>query len=108
MPTRPSDRWYMHPIHRARAKDQLRREPLCAYCLREGHYTSAEVAHHATPHGDDWNEFLTGRLVSLCRRHHNRQAQREEHGSVQQIDVHGWPICELQPEGEYQKMPTCR
>ncbi len=92
MSTRATDSWYMHRIHRARAKDQLRRESLCCYCLRENRYTPAEVAHHATPHRDDWNEFITGRLVSLCRRHHNRQAQREEHGRVQQLDASGWPI----------------
>src|SRR6266511_4310898 len=92
MSGRPSSDWAATPRGRARAKHQLKREPLCAYCLCEGRYVAATHAHHKDPHQGDWHKWATGELISLCTVHHNRTAQQHEHKAPQVLDVHGWPV----------------
>jgi len=57
---------------------QLRKEPLCAYCLLEGRTTAATIADHIIPHKGNEELFWKGKLQSLCIEHHNGSKQREE------------------------------
>lgn len=57
---------------------QLRKEPLCSYCLKEGRTTAATVADHIVPHKGNEELFWKGKLQSLCIYHHNGSKQREE------------------------------
>lgn len=61
----------------ARRKEQLQREPLCAYCLEMGSLVPATVADHKTPHRGD-PELFEGALQSLCAEHHSSTKQAEE------------------------------
>jgi 5-methylcytosine-specific restriction protein A len=76
---------------RRRSKGQLAREPLCAWCLKDAKTVTATIAHHL--HGySDWQTFMTGELISLCKWHHDREAQRRERGRAPQtVDADGWP-----------------
>lgn len=72
---------------------QLDEHPLCAWCEREGRVTVATVVHHVVPHKGDWDRFLDGPFLSLCKDHHDDEAKEIEyrgyHGAV---DVNGYPI----------------
>jgi 5-methylcytosine-specific restriction protein A len=51
---------------------QLRKEPLCAECLKEGRVTVANVVDHVKKHGGDAALFYDpSNLNSLCKRHHD-------------------------------------
>jgi 5-methylcytosine-specific restriction enzyme A len=58
---------------------QLSREPLCARCLAEGLVTGATVVHHKKAHRGEWSLFIDpSNLESICKPHHDSDAQREE------------------------------
>ena len=86
-------RWYGSRRWKAKRLAQLRAEPLCAFCLREGKITPATVADHVTPHKGDEGLFWSGELQSLCAHHHNRDKQViERGGTVRRYGEDGWPI----------------
>jgi 5-methylcytosine-specific restriction endonuclease McrA len=85
--------WYGLSAWRRRASLQLRIEPLCAECKRNGKTTPARVADHVTPHRGDWNAFRLGKLQSLCFECHNRRKQVEEiRGYNPTIGPDGYPV----------------
>lgn len=61
-----------------RREAQLRSEPMCAYCARQGFVTPATVADHIVPHRGDPELFENGELQSLCASCHSSAKQREE------------------------------
>jgi 5-methylcytosine-specific restriction enzyme A len=73
---------------------QLQRQPLCERCSKEGRAVAAEVVHHRTAHGGDWTIFCTSALESLCKAHHDGDAQR---GYSNAVDVNGWPTDPRHP-----------
>ena len=90
----PPRSWYELERWRRRRRAQLRAEPLCALCLNRGIVTVATVADHVTPHGGDWNRFLTAPLQSLCAVcHNNDKRYMDLHGKPRPIiGDDGWPI----------------
>ena len=77
---------------------QLRKEPLCAYCLRKGLVTAATVADHIVPHKGDARSQWTGPLQSLCHSCHVGEKAVEEHrGYSDQIGLDGLPIDPKHP-----------
>ena len=77
---------------------QLRKEPLCAYCLRQGSLTLATVADHIVPHRGNRELFFSGKLQSLCYTHHSSSKQSEERkGYGLEIGIDGVPIDPLHP-----------
>lgn len=90
--------WYWTARWRRIAKAQLAAEPLCRRCLASGIVTAATVAHHVVPHRGDPELFWSGELESICKPHHDSEAQREERGrGPQQVDEDGWPIGSVTP-----------
>lgn len=86
-----SDPMYRTRRWKARRLEQLRREPLCAYCLPRT--TAATVADHVIAHRGDAQAFWHGKLQSLCDSCHSRRKQREEaRGFSDQLDESGWPV----------------
>ena len=81
------------------AKHQLRIEPLCAMCLREGRGpVPARVADHVEPHKGDVNAFWLGKLQSLCSNcHESRKKFREKHGYDKAVGVDGLPLDKNDP-----------
>ena len=70
----------------------LGKNPLCAYCLRLGRYTLADVVDHVEPHKGDMVKFWNGQLQGLCHNCHSSVKQREEGGKVVlEIGMDGWP-----------------
>jgi 5-methylcytosine-specific restriction enzyme A len=79
--------WYQLERWRRLRRIQLRKEPLCAFCLKGGIVIAATIADHVESHGGDWTAFLTGKLQSLCAPCHSRKD-----GRVQELDDDGWPL----------------
>jgi 5-methylcytosine-specific restriction protein A len=83
---------YANTRWRKRRAEQLRKSPLCAYCLRMGKATSANTADHITPHKGDPVKF-EGPLQSLCHDCHVKVKALEERGKGQiGGDAQGNPI----------------
>jgi 5-methylcytosine-specific restriction enzyme A len=75
----------------------LARNPLCARCAKEGKLVGAGIVHHVIPHkGDKKLAYDPKNLESLCKRHHDSDAQREEIadecGENTECDDEGFPI----------------
>jgi 5-methylcytosine-specific restriction protein A len=83
--------WYWKNRWRYRAKRQLRDEPLCAMCSKEGRVVTATIADHKIPHKGNERLFWEGELQSLCKFHHDLVKKREELGRIQTLDDDGWP-----------------
>ena len=74
-------RWhhlYCTTMWRKRAKHQLRSQPLCEMCLKDGRINAATIADHIEPHKGDQQKFFFGELQSLCKLHHESAKKREE------------------------------
>jgi len=89
--TQGSRRW-----ERVRAH-QLRKEPLCKFCLDHGRVTPATIADHTVPWKrglpDDAMRFWTTPLQSLCKRcHDSLKKQVEFQGYHRGINNQGFPI----------------
>jgi 5-methylcytosine-specific restriction endonuclease McrA len=74
---------------------QLRGHPLCAICEAQGRVTPATVAHHVTPHRGDPAPFWNGELQSLCKVHHDVDAQSAEKGGSRKHVERGPDGCPL-------------
>ena len=81
--------WYQLERWRNIRRQQLRREPLCAFCLKRGVAAIATRADHVESHGGDWNRFLTGKLQSLCSHCHESAKRFDDNKQV--LDSDGWP-----------------
>jgi 5-methylcytosine-specific restriction protein A len=85
--------WYGSARWKAKRLAQLRAEPLCAYCQREGRIRPANIADHVIPHKGDEGLFWHGKLASLCKQCHDSVKKREEHGkAVVTYGADGWPV----------------
>lgn len=80
--------WYTLERWRRLRRHQLNKQPVCEMCLERGLVRVATVADHIEDHRN-WNEFLTGKLRSLCRECHEIR-----HGRLlvpTEIGEDGWP-----------------
>jgi 5-methylcytosine-specific restriction enzyme A len=77
---------------RRRAALQLKLQPICAICLKNGQVVPATDADHIVPHkGNEW-AFWYGDLQSLCESCHRSVKQKEEkRGYRSDIGIDGWP-----------------
>ncbi|ASP84363.1 HNH endonuclease [Sinorhizobium meliloti] len=73
---------------------QLMRQPLCERCLLAEIVEVATVVNHRIAHRGDWDLFVDpSNHQSLCKPHHDSDAQLEDHGkTVISFDANGWPI----------------
>src|SRR5262245_57330676 len=86
------DRFYKTARWQRLRKLQLRRHPLCRFCLERGIVTAANVVDHVTPHRGDWNAFVIGELQSLCDPcHKSTKRQIELRGYRTDIGLDGYP-----------------
>jgi 5-methylcytosine-specific restriction enzyme A len=90
----PWRQWYGSNRWRKLRRAQLRAHPLCALCLGRGIVRAAVVVDHIIPHRGNWNEFLTGKLQSLCVECHNGTKER---GYALDVGIDGWPIDPRHP-----------
>jgi len=85
-----------HQKWRRLARHQLKVQPLCQQCLREGKVVAARVADHVEPHHGDVNKFWLGKLQSLCTRCHESWKKSvenaEKRGYDMTVGVDGWPV----------------
>lgn len=90
--------WYSLQRWRARAKRQLRVDPLCCLCKEQGRITPATIADHFPPHGGDYNAFMLGPLRSLCRPcHDGLQPWFKHRGYSSAIGDDGYPLDKNHP-----------
>lgn len=69
--------WYRTAEWRRRREEQLRRDPWCVECARQGRQVLATEADHVIPHRGDFDLFFGGELQSMCDSCHSRKTQRE-------------------------------
>jgi len=76
----PWRKWYKQAVWvRGARPAQLARQPLCEMCLEDGLITPATVVNHRVPHMGRWYLFIdAGNHQSLCKPHHDRDAQRDD------------------------------
>jgi hypothetical protein len=85
--------WYDLQRWRKMRAYQLKIQPLCQACLRNGITTATEVCDHVIAHHGDPKLFWFGELRSLCRACHDGFKQRlEKRGKEITIGLDGWPI----------------
>ena len=68
-----SKKFYNSTAWRRLAKAQLKREPLCSECMRNGRVCPAEIADHIKPIADGGARLDFDNLQSLCRACHNKK-----------------------------------
>jgi 5-methylcytosine-specific restriction enzyme A len=84
---------YNTALWRARRINHLQHHPLCDLCLARGDIVAATVVHHTTPHGGNWEAFVSTPLQSLCTCHNSLVQSEERLGFKKGVDVHGAPHC---------------
>ena len=83
---------------RKRAAHQLKLVPLCEYCARRGRVEPATIADHIKPHHGNLNEFVLGKLQSLCAPCHSREKRAEDlRGYTDEVGLDGWPTDPRHP-----------
>ena len=83
---------------KAKRADQLKREPLCRKCKKQGRETIATVADHVIPHKGDDHKFWNGELQSLCTPcHSGSKAIEERHGFSTDVGKDGMPMDARHP-----------
>ena len=88
-------KWYSSRKWKAKRLSQLREQPLCEFCLKDGKVTPARIADHVTPHKGDESLFWFGRLQSLCAKCHDSTKKRIEAGNAPvTYGEDGWIIGE--------------
>ncbi len=74
-------RSYKHLYDSARWKrrreKQLKKQPLCEECLKQGIITIAAIADHIEDHKGDLAKFFQGKLQSLCPSCHSKKTNRD-------------------------------
>ena len=78
---------------------QLKKEPLCQYCIELGSIVAANTVDHVTPHrGDLALAFDQGNLQSLCETCHNVHADAKDKGKTMAgCDANGMPLDKNHP-----------
>ena len=74
---------------------KLSLNPLCERCLLSDIVTEATVVHHRDGghKGDVTKFFDVEGLEALCKSHHDRDGQLEDHGkTVVRFGADGWPL----------------
>ena len=107
--TRPSVAWYKSPAWKIRKRDQRAMQPLCELCLADGVTRLMAIVDHHPPHRDDYAQFFTGPVRSLCKPHHDSVAQADEaRGFSVQTGADGWPTDDQNPFNSGATMPKNR
>lgn len=80
-------------------KAKLQRNPACERCLLKGYVELATVVHHKIAHKGNTKLFFDmDNLQSLCKPHHDGEAQSEDvMGFSTAVDADGWPIDPKHP-----------
>ena len=89
--------WYALERWRRIRRAQLRKEPLCQFCLNKGKTVVATIADHVEPHAGNWRAFVGGRLQSLCSPCH--ESAKKLHDNRQELDADGWPVARIRSLG---------
>lgn len=106
---KPSRKWYSSPAWKVRKRDQRAAQPLCELCLKEGVTRLMSIVDHHPPHNEDYQQFFTGPVRSLCKPHHDGQAQADEaRGFSVEIGEDGWPSDPTHPQVTGATMPKNR
>lgn len=91
-------KWYRTKAWAIRKRDQRANFPLCCLCEAEGVTRLMAIVDHHPRHNGDWHQFFHGPVRSLCKPHHDGQAQADEaRGFSVQVGADGWPTDEDNP-----------
>lgn len=102
LPSKPDQRsdealayraWYKTRRWQRIRTEQLRAEPLCAMCARQGRVTAATICDHVERHHGDPVKFWSGPFQSLCKPHHDQEKQQiENRGYSSELGDDGAPL----------------
>ena len=88
---------------------QLRSNPLCAFCLKRNIYMAATTVDHIVPHKGNLKLFSDPlNLQSLCTKCHSsikQQEENEKYGYSILTDKYGMPIDPRHPSNAWNKKP---
>lgn len=71
-------KWYYRKRWKTLRASQLRKEPFCQDCLKNGERTTANEVDHHIPHRGDPSLFFDAKnLRSLCKPCHSRKTMKE-------------------------------
>lgn len=103
--------WYKSAAWKIRRRDQLAMHPTCCLCDKEGviRFRERMVVDHHPAHGGDYMAFFTGPVRTLCKHHHDGQAQADEvRGFSTEVGEDGWPVDPMSPALTGAPMPKNR
>jgi len=91
---RPWQWMYSTAVWKRHRRDQLKKQPLCEECLRQGYVEAATVVHHTRAHKGDWRAFCSRDLESLCKECHDLHTANVERSNknMPRFDADGWPL----------------
>jgi hypothetical protein len=92
--------WYRTFAWRKTSEAQLRKQPLCEPCLRDGRGPVAAVVAdhvHGHPNGETWTDFIFAPLQSICLACHNAKRTEERVGFSGACGLDGMPVDEAHP-----------
>jgi 5-methylcytosine-specific restriction protein A len=70
--------WYSTEPWLSIRRAWLSRNPMCAYCTKEGREHFGTHVDHEPPHNGEWAAFVDeSRFQTLCERHHNQKTARQ-------------------------------
>ena len=104
-------KWYKTKAWAIRRRDQLAAHPMCCLCEVEGviRYNERMIVDHHPRHNGDYLQFFTGPVRTLCKHHHDTQAQADEaRGFSVQIGADGWPEDDQHPFNTQGARPKTR
>lgn len=82
-------KWYKTTAWKKIRARQLKFEPLCRFCKKDGYITPATVCDHIIPHKGNMELFFNGPFQSLCKKHHDSTKQRLEKSGEFGCDENG-------------------
>lgn|GEM_PF-2867670 len=95
---KPSRAWYKSKAWKIRKAQQRAEHPTCCLCERDGIVRLMSIVDHHPRHNEDYRQFFEGPLRSLCKPHHDSEAQADEaRGFSTEIGDDGWPIDSAHP-----------
>lgn len=104
-------RWYRSKAWQVRRAHQLAEHPTCCLCDKEGviRFKQRMVVDHHPPHRGDYQQFFTGPVRTLCKYHHDSQAQADEiRGYTLAVSHDGWPSDPSHPVNTGAPIPKNR
>jgi 5-methylcytosine-specific restriction enzyme A len=91
------NKMYQDPRWKRIRAHQLKIDPLCRICERDGVVTPATICDHIEPHRGNVVKFFSGPFQSLCKMCHDSAKKAFENSGkvIKKIGLDGYPVKDL-------------